>query len=328
METAALTGFAERAAERLIPPAMREAVLGDLRESCTGGGRYVREILKVVPFVIVSQAARNLNVPVLMLQTALIYYCWGGWAAALVLPVLILREAYQPLSRPDPRTALRVALLLAFSGLLLFIVMPVWIKDHMTALFMVAPLSLVLCSIRTGVIVGMDRLDTVFPRALSLAALAAVRDGFLARLRWRRRFEATALALAALCWPGLIGHGHGSDLGLGLTAVYLAAALYLLTGNISESPAAVSDFISLRCRYVEEVSGEQQLSRFLCWLWVVPGLMLVAGGIVPGVSPEQIIVHAIVVLLLCFGASAINREGRGQVQEEISQLSRLREIRA
>jgi hypothetical protein len=281
----------------------------------------VREILKIVPFVIVSQAARYLNVPVLMLQAALIFYCWGGWAVVLTLPVLMLREAYQPLARPDPQKALRVALLLAFSGLLLVVVMPVWIKYHIAFLFMAAPLSLVLCAIRTGVIVSMDRLDMVFPRALSLAELHAVREGFLARLRFRRRFEAAALAVAALCWPGLIGHG----LGISLTAVYLAAALYLLAGNLSESPKTSPDFISLRGRYVEEVNSEQQLGRFLCWLWVAPGLVLEAGGIVPGVAPEQIIGRAVLVLLLCFGAGAINREGRGQVQEEISQLARLRE---
>lgn len=324
MEAPALTHLCERAAEQMIPPAMREPVLGDLRESCTGSGQYAREILKIVPFVIVSQAARHLNLPVLMLQGALIYYCWGAWAAGLALPVLMLREAYQPLARPDPHKALRVALLLAFSGLLLFIVMPVWIKDHVAVLFTAAPLSLVLCALRTGVIVSMDRLDMVFPQALSLRELAAVRDGFLARLRWRRRFEAAALALAALYWPGLIGHG----LGLSLTAVYLAAALYLLNGNLSAAAGTAADFIGLRARYVEEVSGEQHLSRFLCWLWVVPGLMLVAGGIVPGLAPEQLISRAVLVLLLCFGAGAINREGRGQVQEEISQLSRMRETRA
>ena len=325
METAALIEFWEGGVERLIPPAMREAVLGDLRESCATSGEYVREIFKIVPFVIVSQAARHLNMPVLMLQCALIFYCWGGWAAALASPVLMLREAYQPLARPDPQKALRVALLLAFSGLLLFVVMPAWIKSHVAMLFMAAPLSLVLCGFRTGVIVSMDRLDTVFPQALSWRELAAVRQGFLARLRRRRRIEALSLALAAPFWPGLIGHGQDHSLGLSLTAIYLAAALYLLAGNLSDHPEMAPDFIGLRSRYVEEVSGEQQLGRFLCWLWVVPCLVLLAGGIVPGEQPEQIISRALLVLLLCFGASAINREGRGQVQEEISQLSRMKE---
>jgi hypothetical protein len=321
VEAPALIRIWEGAAERLIPPAMREAVLGDLRESCAGGGHYVREIFKIVPFVIVSQAARHLNFPVLMLQGSLIFYCWGGWAAGLALPILILREAYQPLTRPDPQVALRVALLLAFSGLLLAVMLPVHMPVQMAFLILTAPLSLVLCAIRTGVIVSMDRLDTVMPQALSLGQLAAVREGFLVRLRWRRRFEAFGLALAALYWPGLIGHG----LGLSLTAVYLAAALYLLAGNLFAGADTQSNFISLRARYVEDVSTEQQLSRFLCWLWVVPGLMLAAGGIIPGDPPQQVIFRAILVLLLCFGAGAINREGRGQVQEEISQLSRMKE---
>lgn len=324
MEAAALTRLLEQAAERLIPPAMREAVLGDLRESCTTGGQYVREILKIVPFVIVSQAARYLNLPVLMLQGALVFYCWGGLAAALALPVLILREAYQPLARPNPQNALRAALLLSFSGLLLMILTPLRIKNGVAIFLLAAPLSLVLCTLRTGLIVSMDRMDAALPQALSFAKLAAVREGFLARLRWRRRLEAAALALAALYWPRLIGHG----LGIGLTAIYLAAALYLLTGNLTNGPKTAPDFVSLRGRYVEEVSGEQQMGRFLCWLWVVPGLMLVTAGIVPGVAQQQIIAHAILVLLLCFGAGAINREGRGKVQEEISQLSRMREISA
>ena len=148
MEAAALTGLLEQTAERLIPPAMREAVLGDLRESSPTGGQYVREIMKIVPFVIVSQAARYLNLPVLMLQVALIFYCWGRWAAALALPVLILREAYQPLARPNPQNALRAALLLSFSGLLLVILTPLTIKNGIAIIFL--PHHCRLCSARSG----------------------------------------------------------------------------------------------------------------------------------------------------------------------------------
>ena len=92
MEAAALIRNWEQAVERLIPPASAPAVLGDLRESCATSGEYVLEIFKIVPFVIVSQAARHLNMPVLMLQVALIYYCWGGWAAVLANKVLPPRE--------------------------------------------------------------------------------------------------------------------------------------------------------------------------------------------------------------------------------------------
>ena len=144
------------------------------------------------------------------------------------------------------------------------------------------------------------------------------------RLRRRRRLEAVALALSALCWPRLIG----DPLGVGLAAVYLAAALHLLTGNFAEDAQAEANFGNLRCRYADEVDGSQQMSRFLCWLWVAPGLVMASAAIVPGRQPVQIILHAGLAMLLCFGAGAINREGCGRVQEEISHLSRLSETRA
>src|ERR1700753_581513 len=110
MEALALGAWVGRAAERLIPPAAREAVLGDLRESYSARRDYLRELLKAAPYVIASQMLRHLNLPVLMLQSAMIFWFFDGRAAALALPVLMLREAYQPLGRPDPRAALRGAL--------------------------------------------------------------------------------------------------------------------------------------------------------------------------------------------------------------------------
>ncbi len=78
-----------------------------------------------------------------------------------------------------------------------------------------------------------------------------------------------------------------------------------------------------------EVRADAQLRRFLCWLWVTPGLFLIQAGIVSGgvvaVSSEKIVFHAVLAVLLCFGAGAFNREERGRVQEEISLLDRLRE---
>ena len=86
MEVAALGEGLEGAVERLIPPAAREAVLGDLRETCSSRGAYLREILKTAPFVIVSQMLRHLNLPVLMLQAALMFWFFPGWVVALAVP--------------------------------------------------------------------------------------------------------------------------------------------------------------------------------------------------------------------------------------------------
>ena len=325
METAALGEVLERAVERLIPPAAREAVLGDFSETAASRGAYMRGILKAAPFIIASQMMRHLNLPVLMLQGALLFWFFGAGVAALVLPCLMLREAYQPLTRPEPRAALRHAMLLSFAGLFLGLAMPMPWAQAVVLLLFAGPLSLLLCGLRTGLIMGMDRAVTVLPAAMSLSGLAACRQDFRRRLRRRRRLEIAAMLLAALCWPRLVGPAQGVP----LSAVYLAAALYLATGYLSGRRRAPSDlagdFSGLRRRYVDEVRAHEQLRRFLCWLWVVPGLLAVQASLTAGASPVTMLVRTLLAVLLCFGAAAINREERGRVQEEISLLHRLRE---
>jgi len=129
-----------------------------------------------------------------------------------------------------------------------------------------------------------------------------------------------ALGAAALYWPRAIGPSPG----LALSAVFLAAALYLVNVVLSDEAEAPANFARLRNHYVDEMQDDAQLRRFLCWLWVVPGLFLVQAGIVSG-PPTQIVFHAVLAILLCFGVGAINREECGRVQEEISLLGQLRE---
>jgi hypothetical protein len=321
MEAAALGEWMEEAAERLIPPAAREAVLGDLRETCAGGRAYLIEILKTAPFVIVSQMLRHLNLPVLMLQAALIFWFFSGWAVMLCLPVLLLREAYQPLTRPDARLALRNAMRLSFAGLFLGLITPIPARQALVLALLAGPFSLLLCGLRTGLILNMDRYEVVLPGAMKFAELSACRKQFLARLVRRRRLEIAALVLAALGWPLVME----PSLGIAMGAVFLAAALYLIHLDLSSREQGEMDFRGLRHRYAEDLRGDEQLRRFLCWLWVVPGLGAAHAGFVTGGPPEQIASRALLAILLCFGAGAINREERGRAQEEISLLGRLRE---
>jgi hypothetical protein len=156
---------------------------------------------------------------------------------------------------------------------------------------------------------------------MRLTELSACRDRFLVRLRRRRRLEMAALGLAALCWPRMMEAPLGSALG----AMFLAAALYLFHLDMSGEGEGAPDFTTLRGRYAEEVQADEQLRRFLCWLWVVPGLIAAHAGFVGDGTPEQAASRALLAVLLCFGAGAINREERGRAQEEISLLHRLRE---
>ena len=141
------------------------------------------KILKAAPYVVASQMMRHLNLPVLMLQSAMIFWFFDGRVVALALPVLMLREAYQPLARPDPRVAMRGALVLSFASLLVGLATEHVPSHTLLVLLLAGPLSLVLCGFRTGVILGIDRCDVIVPGAMPLAALRARQEDFLRRQR-------------------------------------------------------------------------------------------------------------------------------------------------
>ena len=114
MENAALTppAWLERLVTFFTPPAAREAVLGDLCETCTTPYRYAAEALRTVPFVILSQMRRNANLPTLGLQGFLIFFCLGGFGqsgplpgaqafipTSLMMAILLVRDTYQSTRR-------------------------------------------------------------------------------------------------------------------------------------------------------------------------------------------------------------------------------------
>jgi len=197
MEGAALNTPPERldrAVRLLIPPAAREVVVGDLWETYQSPSQYAREALCIVPFVVFSQMRRHFNLPALILQAMVLYACLGAWAAALLLPVLTVAQAYQPLARPTPRRAMREATLLAFA--LVIFLQGVWSSSHghspMTVngvwlgigLFFIGPcLVPFLCLLRTSLIVGSDRRPTLARSDWTAKELAQNHAHYAARLR-------------------------------------------------------------------------------------------------------------------------------------------------
>ena len=76
MEGAALNTppeMLDRVVRLLIPPAAREAVVGDLWETYRSPSQYAGEALRTVPYVVFSQMRRYFNLPVLLLQAILPY---------------------------------------------------------------------------------------------------------------------------------------------------------------------------------------------------------------------------------------------------------------
>ena len=330
MEAAALTSWRERLAALLIPPGARESVMGDLRESTDNEAELLREVLRAAPYVILSQMRRNLNAPALMLQAGLLFWCFGSLVAGAALPLLLLREAWQPLSRPSHRHALRTAVLVSFADVLLFLVLPLcWPNAAqgrfigVVCFFLGAPLSLLLCLVRTGLILDGDRRSKWLGSRLSMAEMMLMWREHRRRVIRRNRLEAMLLALTAVWLPHLAAGKPAQTM---LAAMFAVAALWL----VLDMPRRGSrqDFVSLRAAYSRSLMHQQALRGFLWWLWVAPALVAFLAGLSSESAPSLILENDKIAVLLCFLATALNREGSGRTREEIVALSRLRETPA
>ena len=320
----------ERIVLLAIPPAARESVAGDLWEACQSPSQYAAEALRTVPFVILSQMRRNLNPPALMLQGMLIFLGMGGPATLLLLPLLMLRDAYRPISRPSPRRAIREAILLSSGAMvLLFLFMSIhppfpvrggvdsftWLSLFLAALF----LSPFLCLFRAGLIMQGDRRKPLTTETLSKDALAQAYERFLRGSFCRNMLEGVALAFAAVsgfffAWDAL------------LVGLFVLAAIYLLLDSLPGMPAAL-DFVSLRALYQRELVRQEQLHRFLRWLWFAPVLVALHNRLAGPAAANSLIalLNCVAVAILCFLVAALNHEHGGRVQEEIGDLDRARE---
>jgi hypothetical protein len=309
-----------------IPPTAREGVAGDLWETYQNPRQYAAEALQTVPFVIASQLRRNLNLPALMLQGALIFIGLGGTATLLFLPVLMLREAYQAIARPCPRRAIReVTLLSSGAMVLLFAIMSVRFPfavrsgvDHFTwmNLFLLGLLlSPLLCLFRAGLILQGDRSAPLAASSLPKEELARDYGHFLQGALRRNLLEAAALVLTAGC--GLFFAWNSLLIGL-----FLAAALYLLVA-VARRPAQACDFIALRAQYQRELARQQQLRRFLRWLWFTPVLVALHLRLAEHDTGRlTAMLDGVAAVILCFLVSALNREHGGRVREQIGWLDR------
>ena len=321
----------EEAVLLAIPPAARESVAGDLWETYRSPGQYAGEALRTVPFVIFSQMRRNLNPLALMLQGALIFLCLGGLATLLLLPLLMLRDAYQPMGRPSPRHAIREAILLSSGAMvLLFFFMSIhppfpirggvdsftWLSLFLAALF----LSPFLCLFRAGLIMQGDRRAPIAAGAMSKDNLTGAYEDFLRGSFCRNVLEGIALAFAAVA-------GFFFAWNVLLIGLFVLAAIWLLLDTVPRA-AAAQDFVSLRNQYQRELARQAQLHRVLRWLWFAPVLVALHARLTGTGDGNSLVVllNCVAVAILCFLVAALNREHGGRVQEQIGDLGRLREM--
>jgi hypothetical protein len=319
----------ERLVLALIPPCARETVAGDLCETYRNPRQYLREALCTVPHLIASQARRNLNLPLLLLQVTLVWWLLGAAAAVLVVPVALLQEAWRPLGRPGAVRAIRETMAVAL--LAMVVVQHMSFDNHLmrqmglghtawTSLyffgFMVAPL---LCFLRTGLIVSGDRMPA--PRMQTLDALAQDYHGFARRIRRRNLIEACALMVAEAFLIVLRGQPI-------LIVTFALASIWLMVPGMALPAPAGADFASLSVHYRQELDRQQQQRRFLSWLWFMPPFLLLHEQAIHRDHPIPAVMATATLLLLSFLVGALNREQVGRTQEDIGALERLREAAA
>lgn len=335
MEAAALTPppWLEKIVLALIPPCAREAVAGDLWETYTSPRQYAAEALHTVPLVVLSQMRRNLNLPTLLLQLSLLCFCLGEGIALALLPVLLLRDAYQASARPCPRRAMRAAILVASAALAFLQVMSISTDMVIhsgrpagtSLLFAGLMLSPLMGLFRTGLIMDGDRRIFAAGHDMSAEELATNYRGFARRARWHNMLEGAGLVVAA----AFTFHYLPTDIGIALTSTYLLVAAYLLLEGAPRLLPPRQDFASSRAHFQRELARRQRLRRFLWWLWLAPLLAAlhvraVEGSLAAG-NPMPAAFGSVAALLLCFLIAALNREYGGRVQEQVGSLDRIRE---
>jgi hypothetical protein len=246
-----------------------------------------------------------------------------GVSAVTVLPLLLLLAAYRPLTRPSPGEALRGAVLVSFSGMILLLLVPMLMDRDWGAvrpasllpLFLLGmPLSPLLCALRACLVLETDRHGAWNGTDLSMKELSDLHSRFVRKVRRHNLAQGIAMMLLAACFPMVV---HWGAPGMALVAIYGIAALFLLSQR-TPVPLPGSDFLALRARYGQELTRHQQLRCFQWWLWLAP--LLLALQVRMQAGQWTAMQCSIAATLLCFVVAAINREGDGQMREQIGAL--------
>jgi len=332
----------EGAVQLLIPPAARETVVGDLREIYRGPSQYTIEALRTVPLVILSCAVRAVNLPLLLLQGALIFSCLEGLSEhllrlsqtqigltmAVALMAIILRDTYQQAGRPTVSRSIIEAIAIAF-----FMVVfcpeafglreaPMGTSDFQLDLQLLTMLPLaipVLGILRTLLIIYGDRDLEDFADNSDDAALARHYRAFMHHLQLFHLAEALGLLFFAAAMQIFL---HLSPWLLGF---YTLVAIFLLAISRADTGAAENAH-ALRIEYRHQFHRRQQLRRFLSWLWAAPVLIVLYEQLIrTGFTTHRAVLLTMgsaAVIVICFLVSAINRECTGRAQEKARLLER------
>jgi hypothetical protein len=333
----------EGVVEFLIPPASREAVAGDLRELYSSPRQYGMAALRTLPFIIASQARRNANLPLLALQGVFLFACLislglppakADFFTLLAILALLLRDAYQPVKCP----ATGIAILQAQAVSLLSTFYIYWRAGghqiqhpQLFVLFIsaVLPFSMpVMGMLRASLILHRERQWRLPDGDMALEEIARDYRRFAQRMRRANRIEIAALFLAMAIGAGFILYIHPlhAAAGWALLSLFASAAAWLLVRGTAPALPRGADFAALRTLYKHELARQNQIRRFMWWLWLTPGLALFVAMMSAG-QPLLTVLGTVWIALAGFCIATFNRERSGFVSEQIGALALMCERR-
>ncbi|HEY4276216.1 MAG TPA: hypothetical protein VGM68_12065 [Rhizomicrobium sp.] len=298
METGALSA-PPRLLERLVfhafPPAVREAVAGDLCELYKSPLQYLRSAAGALPFVIASQIRRIANLPVLIMQGCIIFLLLGGVSESarattlagnvaltcLLLFLFLMIGVYRAGVVPSAKWAILEALIVA-AGVLAFArgVMTSLHTSHKLSsdqpawllfLWVILPFGMpLLGGLRAAMVLAREHQCNPFMSRMSAPEIAVAYDDFAMRIRRRNRIDMALLLALVVLSVLLLAFLPAHRAALGLTILYPVSAAYLFLHGAARPRAEKENFSTLRAFCRREILRQGQLRSFLLWLLPAP----------------------------------------------------------
>lgn len=332
---------------RIIPPASREAVLGDLWEEYRSPAQFVKQGLGVLPFLMISQLRRRSSWPILGLQVFILFACLRGFQSAEAMPLPWMRAALptlftflalawhdtyrawqdEPVARPAYGEIAAVIVGIGLSQLMTSAIVIVaatglsneWLLTWRELLFAASALP-VLCLLRWGsgwakASQDSDNFD-----------LTEGYESFRASVRWRNGLEIGAMAATLLISSALLSRAQApvSPFVWATLFGFLSLLAYLVRNGGAPAPLPAASGEAIRRLFCEELVRQHKLRSTLVWWWLSPliiGLVmhfLLASDSGPLLARQ--IIGALLILALGTCIWAFNAERGTMVRRKIMAL--------
>ncbi len=280
----------ERIAERLIPPACAEHVLGDLAESSTSRAAYLRNLISVVPRVVWSQIRRRVTVGGMLFHaviTAAFLAAFLNSSSSSGDPMVLLRAAapwaiwvigcalagaYGPRDRPArPSRALLVATALTTVAAAAATSLPV------------GRVAMAIGAV-SGIFFLLSRPWIPQPPPLSADTLADHARLFQKRIWWRNMVESIAGVVIVATNARDLWHAD-SDVSRAGHALLIVGVLFVigfLHLRANPRPVPADDpFITMLRFHRRELARQRDILRLVPWWYLfpfVPGMLVMAAS--------------------------------------------------